>query len=346
MFSYLIKRLMAMVPLFFLMTGVYFCVQNYLPGGPVQELLSRIQFGGQDGSGQSLSIREMDQLKRELEKQYGMDQPVPIRYFRWLKKVMILDFGDSTVSGESAMKVVRNRIPVSIAFALPAFFLTYLICIFLGIVKALQEGSLFDGMSSILLFVAYSIPPLVVSVLLLMVLCTNRILPGGAIFPLGGIHSDDFENLDFMHQCFDYAKHLFLPVCASMLGGFTFLTLLMKNSLLEVLSLDFIRTARAKGLSEKNVIFKHALRNAVLPLLVGLGGFLSSFVAGSVVIESVFGLPGMGRLMIESLNARDYNVLMAVAVIQSLVVMFGQLFSDFAYVIADPRIDFKGKLER
>jgi len=178
---------------------------------------------------------------------------------------------------------------------------------------------------------------------LLLVFCTDRVLPGGALFPLGGARSDDWDTFTFSQKLWDYSRHMFLPVVSSLLGGFTFLTLLMKNSLLDVLSSDFIRTARAKGLSESRVILKHALRNAILPLMVGLGGFLSAFVAGSIIIESVFGLPGMGRLLIEALNSRDYNVLMGVAVIQSGIVMFGQLISDIAYVVVDPRIDFSGE---
>ncbi len=331
-----------MIPMFFLMTAVYFCVQNYLPGGPVQEILSRIQFGGGEGGGRTLSINDVSKLKAELEHQYGLDQPVPVRYWKWLKKVSVLDFGDSTTTREPAIKTIAERVPISIGFGLPGFFLTYIVCIFLGMVKALKDGSSFDTSSSVVLFIAYSIPPLVVSVVFLLVFCTDRILPGGAIFPLGGARADDYDLLSLSGKLWDYAKHMFLPIFASLLGGFTFLTMLMKNSLLDVLSSDFIRTARAKGLNERRVIFKHALRNAILPLMVGIGGFLSAFVAGSIVIESVFGLPGMGRLMIESLNSRDYNVLMGVAVIQSGVVMFGQLLSDIAYVLVDPRIDFNG----
>ena len=141
-------------------------------------------------------------------------------------------------------------------------------------------------------------------------------------------------------QVGDYIYHMFLPVCASLIGGFTVTTLLMKNSLLEVIRSDYVRTARAKGLGENFIIYKHALRNAILPLMVGIGGFLSTFVAGSVIIEAVFGLPGMGLLFLEAITARDYNVFMGVQVLISLSIMFGQLFSDMAYVIVDPRIDF------
>jgi microcin C transport system permease protein len=343
MFSYLVRRLLTMIPMFFLMTAVYFAVQNYLPGGPVQEVLSKIQYGGGEGSGRTMNIEDIAKLKAELEKQYGLDKPVPVRYWNWLKKIMVLDFGDSTATREPAIKTIAERVPISIGFGVPGFFLTYIVCIFLGMVKALHDGSRMDLFSSIMLFIAYSIPALVVSVVFLLVFCTDRVLPGGAIFPLGGARSDDWDSFTFTQQVVDYCKHMFLPVTASLLGGFTFLTMMMKNSLLDVLSSDFIRTARAKGLKESKVIYKHALRNAILPLMVGIGGFLSAFVAGSIVIESVFGLPGMGRLMIESLNSRDYNVLMGVAVIQSGVVMFGQLLSDIAYVMVDPRIDFNSK---
>lgn len=332
-----------MIPMFFLMTGVYFAVQNFLPGGPVQEILSRIQFGGGEGSGRTMNVEDIERLRDELNRQYGLDQPVPVRYWKWLKNIAVLEFGDSMTTREPAIKTIAERIPVSIGFGVPGFFLTYLVCIALGMAKALKDGSKLDIASSVALFVAYSIPALVVSVVLLLVFCTDRVLPGGAWFPLGGARSDNWDELATWGKIKDYTHHLFLPVCASLLGGFTFLTMMMKNSLLDVLSADFIRTARAKGLPESRVIWKHALRNAVLPLMVGIGGFLSSFVAGSIVIESVFGLPGMGRLMIESLTSRDYNVLMGVAVIQSGIVMLGQLMSDVAYVLVDPRIDFEGR---
>jgi microcin C transport system permease protein len=327
--------------MFFLMTGAYFLIQNSLPGGPVQEALQRMRGSEDGGKGQTMTADDIAKLRMDLERQYGLDQPVPVRYWRWLNKIVVLDFGDSMTTRRPALETITERIPISLGFGIPGFFLTYTICILLGIAKALRDGSGFDWGSSIVLFVAYSVPALVVSVILLLVFCTDRVLPGGALFPLGGARSDDYLDLDFWGRAWDYARHMFLPVCASLLGGFTVLTMLMKNSLLDVLASDFIRTARAKGLDERRVIFKHALRNAILPLMVGIGGFLSAFVAGSIVIESVFALPGMGLLLIESLNSRDYNVLMGVAVLQSLIIMFGQLISDIAYVLTDPRIEFK-----
>ena len=341
--TYLLRRILTMIPMFFLMTGVYFAVQNYLPGGPVQEALARLRGAdmGGGGGGRTLSPDDIAAVKAELERQYGLDKPAPVRYLIWVKNVVQFDFGDSMTTRRPALETILERVPISLGFGIPGFFLTYIVCILLGVAKGLKDGSPFDSASSFLLFVAYSIPPLVISVVLLLIFCTDRFLPGGALFPLGGAYSDNFSGLTTWEKAKDFAWHMFLPVCASLMGGFTLLTFLMKNSLLDVLHSDYVRTARAKGLGERAVVFKHALRNAVLPLMVGIGSFLSVFVAGSIVIESVFGLPGMGMLMIESLNARDYNVLMGVAVIQSLVIMFGQIISDVAYVLVDPRIDFK-----
>ena len=339
--TYFVRRILAMVPMFFLMTGVYFMVQNYLPGGPVQEILQRIRGSDEGGRGQSMNQADVTKLRVALEKQYGLDKPIPVRYWIWLTHVVRFDFGDSTATRRPAIDTIVERIPISLGFGIPGFFLTYLVCVFLGVWKALRDGTSSDHASSVILFVAYSIPAVVVSVILLLVFCTDRVLPGGAVFPLGGARSDDYDALTLWAKCIDYCKHMFLPVCASMLGGFTTLTLLTKSSMLDVLHSDFVRTARAKGLGEGRVIFKHALRNAVLPLMVGIGGFLGAFVAGSIIIESVFNLPGMGLLLIEALNSRDYNVLMGVAVIQSLIIMFGQFLSDVAYMLVDPRIDFR-----
>lgn len=334
-----------MIPMFFLMTGVLFVILDKLPGGPVQEALARIRGadgggGGGGNRGTPLSPDEIATLRQELERQYGLDKPVVVRYANWVKSVVTFDFGDSITTRQPAMETIVSRFPVSLGFGIPGFFLTYLICVPLGVAKALKDGTKFDILSSVFLFIAYSIPPLVISIVLLLVFCTDRVLPSGSLFPLGGFRSDNFDELSLIGQMFDYVKHMFLPVVTSLVGGFTVTTLLMKNSLLEVIRSDYVRTARAKGLSNNLVIFKHALRNAILPLLVGIGSFLSTFVAGSVIIEAVFGLPGMGLLFLESITARDYNVFMGVQVLISLSIMFGQLISDMTYVIVDPRIDF------
>ena len=344
--TYLIRRFLVMIPMFFLMTGIYFAVQNYLPGGPVQEALARIRGadsggGGGGGRGGSYTPEQIAEIEADLKRQYGLDKPPLVRYITWVKNITQMEFGESSATRRPAIETIIERIPISLGFGIPGFFLTYTVCILMGLWKAVRDGEAFDTVTSVLLFVAYSIPPLVLSVIFLLVFCTDRVLPGGAIFPLGGAYSDGFEMLSTWGKIKDYVWHMFLPVCSLLAGSFTVLTLLMKNSTLDVLNSDYIRTARAKGLGEKTVVLKHALRNAVLPLMVGLGSFLGVFVAGSIIVESVFGLPGMGLLLIESLNSRDYNVLMGVAVIQSLIIMVGQIISDIAYVMVDPRIDFK-----
>jgi microcin C transport system permease protein len=338
---YFIKRILFIIPMFFIMTGVYFCIQNYLPGGPVQEALANLKGMGEDTKGPPMTVYDLEKIKHELEVQYGLDKPAYIRYLIWVRNVLTLNFGDSSATRAPAMDQIIERLPISLSFGLPSFFLTYLVCIPLGVAMALRDGSQFDSFASFILFVLYSIPALVFAVIFLLVFCTDRVLPGGALFPLGGWRSDNYLELSFFQRILDVSHHLFLPVLASLFSNFTILTILQKNSMLEVIRSDYIRTARAKGLSEKIVIYKHALRNALLPLMVGFGAILGTFLGGSIIIEPIFGLPGLGVLSLQALASRDFNVIMAIVVLQSLAILLGQLLSDIAYVLVDPRIKFK-----
>lgn len=338
---YFLKRFLAIIPMFFLMTATYFCIQNYLPGGPVQDALAKISGMGGESGGRPMNPEDIAKLRHDLEVQYGMDKPVVVRYFIWVKNILILNFGDSHVTRAPAMDQIVERLPISLAFGIPGFFLTYLVCIPLGVAMALRDGSKFDAITSFGLFVSYSIPALVFAVLFLLVFCTDRVLPHGALFPLGGWRSENFESLSLVGKFLDVGHHLFLPVLSSLFANFTVLTLLQKNSMLDVIRSDYIRTARAKGLSEKVVIFKHALRNALLPLMVGFGAILGTFLGGSIIIEPIFGLPGLGTLSLQALAARDFNVIMAIVVLQSGAILFGQILNDAAYVLIDPRIELK-----
>lgn len=342
--NYFIRRFLVIIPMFFIMTGTYFSIQNYLPGGPVQETLARIRgMGGEGGSSKNvnMSTEDIQKLTHELEVQYGLDQPAFTRYFIWLKKILSFDFGDSITTRSPAIDQIIERLPISLSFGIPGFFLTYIISIPLGVMMALKEGSKFDTISSFFLFIIYSIPALVFAVIFLLVFCTDRFLPFGALFPLGGWRADNYEELSTFAKIIDLIKHMFLPVCASVIGNFTIFAMLQKNSMLEVIRADYIRTARAKGLSESLVVFKHALRNALLPLMVGFGSVLGAFLGGSIIIEPIFGLPGIGVLSLQSLASRDFNVVMAIIVLQSLAILFGQILNDIIYVIVDPRIEFK-----
>ncbi len=342
--KYFIRRFIAIIPMFFLMTFTYFCIQNYLPGGPVQEALARIRgLGAESGNSKSSNMGpdEIKKLTHELEVQYGLDKPAITRYFIWLKNIGTLNFGDSITTREPAINQIMERLPISLSFGIPGFFLSYLIAIPLGVVMALKDGTKFDSISTVLLFISYSIPALVFAVVFLLVFCTDRFLPFGAIFPLGGWRSDNYDELSSLGKIYDVFRHMFLPVLASIIGNFTVFTILQKNTMLEVIRSDYIRTARAKGLSENIVIFKHALRNALLPLLVGFGTVLGSFLGGSIIIEPIFGLPGLGTLSLHSLASRDFNVVMAIIVLQSLAILFGQILNDFVYYLVDPRIEYR-----
>ncbi len=246
---------------------------------------------------------------------------------------------ESKFQNKTAWDLIKQRFPVSLIFGVTGFFLTYLLCIPLGIAKALRNGSAFDLASSVLVFVGYSIPAFAFGMVLKMLLCgTVEGLPD--IFPHAGFVSDDFDSFTFAGKAMDLFMHMCLPVLCYMIGHFAVLTLLMKNSLLEVVSQDYVRTARAKGCSMRRTIWVHALRNSLIPIATGFGGILTMMFAGSVLIEQVFEIPGMGRLSLEAIVGRDYVVFMGILSITSVLSLLGNILSDFCYVLIDPRIDF------
>jgi microcin C transport system permease protein len=234
--------------------------------------------------------------------------------------------------------VIISRFPVSIYFGLIGFTLTYLICVPLGVAKAVKNGSKLDFTSSIIVFMGYSIPGWAFGTIMLV------IFGGGSlweVFPLGGFRSEDFEYLSIWEQITDQLYHTVLPVISYLVGSFATLTILTKNSVIENLSQDYIRTAFSKGLSEKRVIFKHALRNSLIPIATGLGHFLSLILAGSFLIETVFNINGMGLLGFRSIEQRDYPVTMGILVLSSFLLLIGNIISDMLYAVFDPRIRFK-----
>jgi microcin C transport system permease protein len=216
--------------------------------------------------------------------------------------------------------------------------MSYIVSIILGVVKAVKHGGKFDYITSFMLFIMYSIPGFMLAILLIVYFA------GGGFFdwfPIGELYSDGYADMTFWQQIVDRVHHFILPLICYMIGSFTVLTMLMKNSLLDEVKKDYIRTARAKGVSEKVVYLKHALRNALIPIVTGIGGFLSIFFAGSLLLETIFQLDGMGLLGYKSILQRDYNVIMGLLFIQSLLMLVGNILSDIAYVLVDPRIDFE-----
>ena len=266
------------------------------------------------------------------------DKPVWERYIIWLKNISRLDFGTSFTYEEPVIDVIFSKFPVSLQFGLVSLFLTYLVCIPLGVKKAINAGGTFDQASGVVLYIAYSIPPLVLGIFLIVFFAGSSYL---SWFPIGGLKSDDYDSLTSMGKFLDRAHHFVLPLICYMIGGFTELSMLMRNSMLDVIKSDYVRTARAKGLPEKVVIFKHALRNALIPIATGIGGFFGVFLAGSLIIETIFNLDGMGLLSYQSIQSRDYNVVMGITFFSAVVLLVGRIFSDFIYVLIDPRIDFK-----
>lgn len=337
MFLYFLSRLLATLPTLVGISIVCFVLVQLTPGGPVEQAMAawRQGGGGETGGGKVSQVTE--EQRQNLIRYYGFDKPIPIRYLLWMGKLLRGNFGDSYYYDEPVLSLLKRCLPVSVSFGFFSFFASYLICIPLGILKACFHGSRFDVLTSGFVFFLYSIPAFAFGIFLIV------LFGGGSfwnIFPIEGIVSDHFSDLSLGGKIKDYLHHMFLPLVCYTIGSFATLTMLMKNSLLEQLSQDYITTARAKGLSERAVVLRHALRNALIPIANGLGQWLSLFFAGSLLIETIFGLQGVGRLSYDSIIHRDYPVVLANIMILSLLHIIGNIFSDMLYVFIDPRIDF------
>ena len=335
MFVYIIRRILLAIPTFLGITLVTFLIINAAPGGPIEQKMQKIRMGGGDG-GKSTGVSQ--EVLDGLAKQYGFDKPVHERYIIWLKNISRFDFGDSFSYQEPVIDVISSKFPVSLTFGIVSLFLTYLVCIPLGVKKAIHAGSFFDRVTGFILNTTYSIPPLILAIFLIVWFA------GGSYFdwfPIGGIKSDNYDDLTTMGKILDRTMHFVLPLTCYMIGNFTELSMLVRNSMLDIIKSDYIRTARAKGLSDKLVYYKHALRNALIPVATGLGGFLRVFLAGSLIIETIFNLDGIGLLGYSSILARDYNVIMGLTFISAILLLVGNILSDIIYVMVDPRIDFK-----
>ena len=346
MAAYFIRRFLLIIPTFLGITIITFVILQVVPGGPLERELLKLRMGssvsggevGPTGGNQTGGIEIPESAMQEMKKFYGFDLPIHMRYFKWLGNLVTLDMGKSYVFAEPVLDVIVSRFPVSIYFGLIGFTLTYLICVPLGVAKAVKNGSKFDFVSSVIVFMGYSTPGWAFGVIMLV------LFGGGSfwsVFPLGGFRSEDFDTLSTFSQIWDQIQHTILPVISYMVGSFATLTILTKNSVIENLSQDYIRTAFAKGISEKKVIFKHALRNSLIPIATGLGHFFSLVLAGSFLIEKVFNIQGMGLLGFNSIIQRDYPVTMGILVLSSILLLIGNIISDILYATIDPRIRFK-----
>ncbi len=334
--EYFIKRLLLLIPTLFGITFLVYLISNLAPGGPLDREIARLKGVANLSGAQTKQItqEEIEILRKRLH----LDKPVHIAYFYWLREVATLNLGESRLHSRSVKDLILEKMPVSLIFGLSGFFLSYLICIPLGILKAMRHGESFDLWSSFLIFFAYSIPVFALAMLLLYVFASGEVF---AVFPLGHEVSDFYEELDFWGKVFDRFQHMFLPVVCYISGSFAVLTLLMKNSLLEQISKDYVRTAISKGLGYSQAIFRHAFRNSLIPIATGFGSNLSLIFAGSLFIELVFNIDGMGYLSFEAVKERDTDLMMGLLLTQSFIGLLGKILSDFCYVLIDPRINFE-----
>ena len=335
--AYLIRRLLLMIPTLIGITIVCFGLIQLVPGGPVEEYIQNVkQAAAQSGANPetALSEQEIENIKAY----FGFDKPVHQRYLLWLYNIVHGDFGESYVYRKPTLEVIAERMPISLFFGLTSFLLSYSICIPLGMAKALHHGSSFDSVSSFVIFAGYVMPGYALGILLIL------FFAGGGFFewfPAGGIVSDYFELLPLPAKIGDFLHHLFLPMICYMASEFAFLTMLMKNSMLEELQKEYMRTALLKGMDFKTAARRHALRNALLPIATRLSEIFTLMFAGALLIEKVFDIDGMGLLVWTSIVGRDYNVVLTIIFLTSLLTMFGRLFSDIIYTLIDPRISLE-----
>lgn len=337
--DYVIRRILLMVPTFLGITFVTFTLCQFVPGGQIDQLRLSLAGGaaseaGGVGGRVQLEIPE-EQLAR-LSEYYGFDKPIPVAYASWLWDVVRLDFGDSFRYNEPVLRVIAQRLPVSIYYGLVTALFTYGICIPLGILKAIKHRSTVDNLSSVLIFLGYAIPGFALGAVLSNILAVRL-----GIFPLGGFQSPGADELALGARIVDVVWHSVLPLIAYLAGSFAITTMLMKNSLVENMAADYVKTALAKGLSWRRTVFVHALRNSLIPMATSIGSLLGIFLTGSFLIERVFNIQGVGLLSFEAIQARDFPVVLGFLVISSVLLMVGNLVSDLAVAFVDPRVRFE-----
>ncbi|MCB1178749.1 MAG: ABC transporter permease subunit [Leptospiraceae bacterium] len=334
--KYFLKRFALIIPTILGITFVVFMISHLAPGGPLEAELAKLRnLNSLSGANQKeISEREIEIIKKRLH----LDKPIPIAYLYWLGQVATFDLGESRINYKKVGDLILDKLPVSLTFGLTGFLLSYLICIPLGIFKALHQGEKFDIISSFIIFFTYSMPVFALAMLLLYFFASGEFF---SIFPLGHEVSDNYESLDTIDKIFDWAHHMFLPVLCYSFHSFAVLTILMKNSLLEEISKDYVRTAVSKGMSFKDAVFKHAFRNSLIPIATGFGSNLGLILAGSLIIELVFNIDGVGQLSFTAVTQRDTDLMMGLLLIQSFLALLGNIISDLCYVVIDPRIKFE-----
>ncbi len=367
MFAYIIRRLLLIIPTLFGIMLINFTVIQFAPGGPVEQLVAQMRgtatdataaFSGQQGDLQSTGGGEQSEglasgskyrgaqgldpaIIIEIEKQFGFDKPMHVRFFTMIKNYLRFDFGESYFRDQSVLDLVLDKMPVSISLGLWTTLFVYIISIPLGIKKAVSDGSRFDVWSSGAIVVGYAVPGFLFGILLIIVFSGGRYLDW---FPLRGLTSSGFDQMSWGEKIVDYFWHIALPVGAMVISGFASLTMLTKNSFLDQINMQYVQTARAKGLGERQVLYGHVFRNAMLIVIAGFpAAFIGILFTGSMLIEVIFSLDGLGLLGWEAVIKRDYPVVFGTLFFFTLLGMILQLIGDVMYHVVDPRIDFESR---
>ncbi len=365
--AYIVRRVLLMFPTLFVILLLNFVIIQFAPGGPVEQTIAEIrgmsaQVGGRVGGaagasetgssggtargGQAGSTSKYrgaqglsPQMIAEIERRYGFDKPAHERFLIMLTDYLRFDFGKSLFKGESVAALIKQRLPVSISLGLWTTLITYLISIPLGISKAVRDGSRFDIVTSAVIIALYAIPSFLFAVILIILFAGGQYLD---LFPLRGLVSPGWPDLDWPHKIADYLWHMALPITALVIGTFAGLTMLTKNSFIDEINKDYVRTARSKGLTERRVLYGHVFRNAMLIVIAGLPfTLIRIFFMGAMLTEIIFSIEGLGLLSFEAVVNRDYPIVFANIYIYSLLGLIARLVSDLTYVAVDPRIDFE-----
>ena len=352
MWAYLLKRLLLMIPTLFGILLITFIVIQFVPGGPVEQMVAQLQ--GREGGGGEAGGRAaaqaglagyrgrqgVDAAKvEEIKKLYGFDKPAHRRFVQMLGQFARFDLGRSFFHNKDVWQLIKEKLPVSISLGIWTFLLTYLISVPLGIAKAVRAGSLFDTVTTFIVLLGYAIPSFVLGVVLLVYFAGGSFVQW---FPLRGIVSANWHELDVFHKITDYFWHITLPITAMVVGGFAVITILTKNSVLEEIRKQYVMTARAKGVAERKVLWRHVFRNALIPIMTGFpAAFVAAFFTGSLLIETLFSLDGLGLLSYESVIRRDYPVVFGSLFVYTIIGLLTNLIGDLTYVWVDPRVKFE-----
>jgi microcin C transport system permease protein len=340
MLIYILKRIGLMLPTLFGVLTLTFVVIQFVPGGPVEQLLAEARSrGGASEGGATTSRRDMDAKQiAALKKLYGFDKPAPVRYVEMLKSFVTFDLGRSFMRNKPVWDLIKEKLPVSISLGLWTFLISYLVSVPLGVAKAVREGSRFDVLTTLFVLIGYAIPGFVLGVLLIVFFAGGSFLDW---FPLRGLTSDNWSEMAWPARILDYFWHLVLPLTCIVIGSFAVMTMLTKNTFIEEIRKQYVLVARAKGLSQRRVLYKHIFRNALIPIITGFpAAFVGAFFTGSLLIETLFSLDGLGLLSYEAVVRRDYPVVLGSLYLFTLIGLVVKLFSDVLYVVVDPRVQF------